>query len=288
MQHSFYGSLMKFYKNPITNYLAQFVRTNIKTLFTYPKTIWYSLRYNAGEKFILTNLDLYPYKYDAGLTEEQMNEPVRQSTTLLVATRELQLIEYLDEKITKAKREEIVDYFLSSFNELYYINSLNKEVDLPVVVFARILYAYVLIKEHNYDVTADINTLNIIADKFIKKVEFADAESISQVLHYLAYVKNTKADWGALLDALKKKHFLPEFTKVKNSDPHVFRYIEVEKDSLKKTNFGEIGNDLYIFGLKPVFDAYHACKTMGDSINTSDAIKDLEARFKQLSDKKYH
>jgi hypothetical protein len=264
------------------------LRTNVKTVFTYPKTIWYSLRYNAGEKFILTNQELYPYKYDTNLTEEQNNEPVRVSTTLLVAAKELQLIEYLDEKIAKAKREEIKDYFLTSFNELYYINHLNKELDLPVAVFARILYAYVLIKDNNYDVNVDTATLDAIVDKFIKKVEFADAESISQVMHYLAYVKNTKVDWNILMAELKKKHFLPEFTKVTNSDPHVFRYVEVDNDDLKKTNFGEIGNKLYVLGLKPVFDAYKACKTVGDRINTSSAIKDLESRFKELSDKKYH
>ena len=288
MQHPTYGTLIKFYKNPITNYIAQFLRTNVKTLFTYPKTIWYSLRYNAGEKFILNNKELYPYKYDIVLTEEQKKEPVRVSTGLLVATKELQLIEYLEEKIDKTKRDEIVDNLLQSFNELYYINHLSKDIDLPVAVFARILYAYVLIKERNYETNAEVATLDAIVDKFVKKVEYADAESISQVLYYLAYFKNIKADWATLLSELKKKHFLPEFTNVKNSDPHIFRYVEVGREDMKKTNFGEIGNDLFIFGLKPVLDAYNACKSMGERINTSSAIKDLESRFKHITDKRYH
>jgi hypothetical protein len=57
---------------------------------------------------------------------------------------------------------------------------------------------------------------------------------------------------------------------------------------MKMKNFGEINNELFIFGLKPVLDAYNACKSMGDKVNTSSAIKDLEARFQQISDKKYH
>ena len=288
MQHPYYGSLMKFYKNPFLSYISQFLKTNVKTVFTYPKTIWYSLRYNSGEKFILTNQELYPYKYDLKLNEEQKADPVRLSTTLFVATRELQLVEYLDQKVNKSLKTEIEDSLLETFNELYYINHLNKDLDLPAAVFARILYAYVLIKEHNYKVNVELDTLNNISDKFAKKAEFADAESISQVLHYLAYVQNIKADWGTLLSELKNKHFLPEFTKVTNSEPHVFRYVEVDHHDMKKTNFGEIGNDLYIMGLKPVFDAYKACKIMGDKVNTNSSVKDLESRFKQLLDKKYH
>ena len=80
MQHSFYGKLNKLYRNPSITYISKFLNTNIKTLFTFPKTIWYSLRFNSGEKFILTNTELYPYKYDVILTEEQKNEPIRLST----------------------------------------------------------------------------------------------------------------------------------------------------------------------------------------------------------------
>ena len=285
MQHSFYGKFSKLYINPSISYISKFLNTNIKTLFTFPKTIWYSLRYNSGEKFLLTNTELYPYKYDVVLNEEQKNEPIRLSTSLYVGIKEIQAMQNSSESTTAIEKNK--EDVLRNFNSLYYINSINKESDMPVAVYARILYAYVLISNLKLGAKTDKEVLRNIYDKFLLKIEFADAESISHVLFYLSFIKDYKSDWELLLNELNNKNFYPEFTKVSTNDPFIFRYQEIFDSHLKKKILSEEDNDLYILGMRSVYDSYIASKSVGDKLDFSEAIKNFEQRFPNLLENKY-
>jgi hypothetical protein len=288
MQHPIYGSIQKLYRNPFTSYIAQFLKTNIKTLYTYPKTIWYSARYNAGERFIIDNTELYPHRYDLNLIPEQENEPIRISTKLYSAVKEYQVIdvrEVKDYPFFGNTHKKLHDNLISSYSHLCYINEINENIDLPVACHSRLLYAYVLIerKRFNLKKKSDPEVLNTILNRFMDKIEYADAESIAQVAHYLAYTGNKdNRIWSVLLSSLNDKLFYPEFTKVTNKNPHVFRYEEVgEKDNKA---FDKVTSDLYLKGYRPVFDLYNALRKVGVD---ADAQKALEKRFPILKSDSY-
>ena len=118
MQHPAYGTFGKLYRNPLTSYLGKLLFTNIKTLYTYPKTVFYSARYNAGERFILDNTELYPHKYDMVLTPEQENEPLRLSTKLFASTREYQVLSVRNVKDYFNNQKRLNENFTTSFKEL--------------------------------------------------------------------------------------------------------------------------------------------------------------------------
>jgi hypothetical protein len=280
MQHPIYGTFGKLYRNPFMSYFKQILTTNIKLLYTYPKTVYYSARYNAGERFILDNTQLYPHNYDIKLTKEQENEPLRLSTKLYASVREFQVLEAKEVKDYFSQKSKLYENLIYTFTHLYYINELNDNIDLPVAVYARILYAHVLLEKKGIKLERGVKkaVLDKILNRFLEKVEFADAESISQVAHYLGHCGNKhNVIWDLLINNLRGKLFYPEFTKVSHKNPHVFRYVETsEKDH---SAYDKNTQDLYINGYRPVVDLYNALKQLGVSTDTQ---KDLELRFPMI------
>jgi hypothetical protein len=283
MQHPAYGTFGKLYRNPFTSYFGKHLLTNIKTLYTYPKIIFYSARYNAGEKFILDNTEIYPHKYDFNLNQEQVNEPLRLSTKLFTSTREYQILDKINIKDYLGGHKKVHESLTGTFSHLYYINQLNENIDLPVVVYSRILYAHVLIEKKKFHLTVEVkqNVLDKILSRFLEKIEYADAESIANVAYYLAHTGHkSSATWGILLNNISTKSFYPEFTKVINKNPFIFRYEEIKEKS--NSNFDKISEALYLNGYRPVVDLYSSLKKLDLG---HDIQKDLDTRFPDL--KKY-
>jgi len=275
-------------------FLSAFLKANIRTTFTYPKTIWYSLRYNAGEKFILHSNILYPFKYDTYVTKSQERDSVRLSTSLLTNVVEFQIQPH---KTNIYNREKILESlskdFNSSFDELYklfHYNRENNNLDVPAAVSARLLYAIANLDKINKELGQNNNqefpkeTLEFIVKCFLIKLEFADSESISQVLFSLSKLnlyENTE-NWNTIIKELSGKSFDVEHTKVTPTLPHLFRYQEVEDFSTKHRLFNELGNKLFISGYKSVFEAYYAiinATHKNSNIQASDALKSFEERF---------
>lgn len=298
MQHYKHAVFKRFYPDPDTNFLKIFFSANIKTLFTYPKTIWYSMRYNSGEKFLLYNPLLYPYGYEFAISIEEENDPVRSSTKMLSAINELEAVRYMDNagiiktKLSSKKSymDALGDNLETSFKQLHDIVRLNPECDLPVAVYARILYASAKInnsKETFRGVSAqkiDNETLRNVLEKFIQKLDYADAASISQVLYTLNTFKYyNNSTWKTLIKSLDERHFESEFTKVTNKAPFIFRYKDIPQSSFKVKGMDKLGNSLHLLGYKPIFEAYYAIsQAQNNKVNSEEYLKTMGDKFQIL------
>jgi hypothetical protein len=281
-----------------TGYLAAFLKANIRTTFTYPKTVWYSLRYNAGEKFILHSNILYPYKYDLENTHSQNKEPVRLSTSLITNIFEHQIQQFKNYNLNIEKNsKKLNSNFDQDFEELYKIfkyNIENEKFDVPVAVPARVLYAIA-----NYDkitknskIEFEKETLEFIVKQFLKKVEYADSDSISQILFAMYKLNMTEnADsWNKILEVLNEKNFDVEFTHVSPSFPHLFRYNELEEGKRKNSSVNDLGNKLFLLGYKSVFEAYYAIKNASqnnEEIKANVIINNFKEKFSELKKEYY-
>jgi hypothetical protein len=154
-----------------------------------------------------------------------------------------------------------------------------KDLDFPVIVWARALYAYSILGKnlsHLNDVT------NYSVEKFLEKINYADAESISLVLFSLArFGKYDSNTWTQLLNALEHKQFRPEFTVVKSKEPFVYRYEEVDNSSKFLDDFC---NPVFEKGYKAIYETLYALRHLSQNSNdlkdrANENIRMLEQRF---------
>lgn len=302
MQHYKYATLKKLHINPDLSYLKQFLKANIKFLFTYPKSIWYSQRYNAGEKFILMDTNIYPYFYNSAQNQKEANDPLNTSLHLFSATTESYILNYPNLKpntFSEKTKNQVSVKFNENFQSLNSLINIRLEdqqkLDLPVAFYARVLYAGV-VANSNFAASAHSgnegkHTINeesyrFCLGKFMEKIEFADAESISIVMFSLAnfgvFEENV---WRNLIDNFKGKCFAPEFTHVSNKTPHLFRYEDLDIKEIKSQYLDQFGNKLFLNGYLPVFQAYSALsKAVEQGVNADDIVKDLVQRFPEIKD----
>ena len=279
----------------LRGYISAFLKANIRTTFTYPKTIWYSLRYNAGEKFILHSNILYPFKYDIDNSKSQDKEPVRLSTSLLTNLLEFQIQAYKENNYTNEKSVKILSTnFQNNLQELYKLfqyNRENEKFDVPVAVPARVLYSIANLNKIDTGIIInekfDKEVLQFMVNCFIKKIEFADSDSISQTLYAMNKLNlyENEESWMRIIQALEGKNFEVEFTHVSPYFPLLFRYKEVEEFSRKNLFVNEIGNKLFIFGYKTLFEAYYAIKSAtekNEKIHAEELLKNLKQKFGNL------
>jgi len=298
MQHYKYSTLKKLHINPDLSYIKQFLKVNIKFLFTYPKSIWYSQRYNAGEKFILMDTNNFPYFYNIAQYQKEALDPLNISLYLLTATTESYILKYPNLKpktFSEKTIKKVSEIFRENFQNLNTLIKLrledHKNLDLPVAVYARILYAGVVANSNTEVNQSEKNTINEDAYKFclnsfVDKIEFADAESISMVMFSLSnfgiFDENI---WKKLSDNLKNKSFAPEYTQVTYKSPHVFRYEDVDVNSIKSQYLDEFGNKLFVNGFLPVYQAFSSLnKAIENGVNVGDLINNLSRKFPQLKD----
>lgn len=296
MQHYKYATLKKLHINPDLSFLKQFLKANIKLLFTYPKSIWYSQRYNAGEKFMLMNTTIYPYFYNIGQKQFEANEPLNISLHLATATTESYILNYPSLKpntFSENTKREVSEKFNHNFQ---YLNNLiniriedQQKLDLPVAFYARLLYAGVLANSINADNGNSKNTISeeaykFCVSKFLEKLEFADSESIAVVMFSLANFGVFEENiWRSLIEQLKAKTFAPEYTHVAHKAPHVFRYEEVDTQKIQSQYLDPFGNKLFLNGYLHVFQAYHALhKALERGVNVGDMVVELEKRFPEI------
>ena len=247
---------------------------------------------------------MYPYRYTLVDDLSKVKEPVFLSTKLINSIDNLQAMnyEYLEKKIVASEesKKEFIKNYNSSFYELYKsfeYNIGNAKFDVPVAVAARTLYAAAYFNNANAKENPfkqfefsdiKIETLNFILDKFIQKIQYADAESISQVMQTLTYFNYYNVEiWNKLISELKPKSFEPEYTKVRSSFPLFFRYQEVKMSSLDSIYLGPQGNDLFIHGFKSVVEAYNSLLKASyneSKIDSAEICKNLEERFNNLKD----
>jgi len=279
----------------VRGYIAAFLKANIRTTFTYPKTIWYSLRYNAGEKFILHSNILYPFKYDIDNSKFQDKEPVRLSTSLITNLLEIQIQQYKQNISPNQKSVKILTTnFQNNLQELFKLFQYNREnenFDVPVAVPARVLYSLANLNKIqtgiNINEKFDKEVLEFMVNCFIKKIEYADADSISQTLFAMNKLNlyENEESWMIIIQALQGKNFEVEFTHVTPYYPLLFRYKEVEDFSRKDMFLSELGNKLFILGYKSLFEAFYAIKKAtekNDKINADEVLKNLKQKFVPL------
>lgn len=260
MKHTKYSILRSLYINPDISYIKQFLFSNIKTLYTYPKSIWYSLRLNSGEKFMLHNPNIYPYTYNGRYSNEIDNEPVNQANKLNANLGELEVISYL----MKSRKES---YLLSklprylnesrteastTYSELLRIINLShgKETDLPVHIYSQIMYGFNVNFKFKFNNDVDIHHKENVISKFLSKIDYASAEAVTNAMGFLVNTKTFDNEiWSRLLTNFSCKEFVPEFTQVCNKTPFLFRYTEVDKKDLKNFMLDEISNQMYFLGI---------------------------------------
>ncbi len=287
MKHSTYSLVNRINISRPQLFIKRLLNSNIKTTWTNTKSIWYSMRFNAGENFIMNEKLLYPYTYDHQISESQKSEPVRLSTKLLTACTDKHYMSYVNSKTPGQIPQKLVDEnniqknFNEAFNELYkmYQYAEDNKCDCPAVVSARLIYACAIRKIEDHSILT-----NVLA-QFISKVEFADAESIGQVMLAMSkygYYKPTI--WEPLIAELQKKSFLPEFTSLSFAGAHVNRFREVSHHKLM--DIDEFGNQLFSEGYLHAFEAYVALKAASENgIKAGQLIGELEMKMPMLKSK---
>lgn len=291
MKHVNYGALNFAYQIPVFHYIKAFFNANIKTLAFYPKSLWYSQRYNAGEKFLLHNAQFYPNSYNKILSKETSNEPLNVSTKLIVGLNEKFLLDYTsiqnDKNLPdflKRYAEPINKNISESFKNLDDIVSFNitnsQNLNFPVVVWGRLLYAYAKL---GINPQRNAKKIDVVISKFMEKINFADTETISLVLFALAKLGNYKQKtWIDILNALKEKSFSCEFTKVQSKVPFVFRYEEVPVVTSKILD--DFNSKLFECGHKEILDVYYALLNAHSNSSelqplTKKAISHFESKY---------
>jgi hypothetical protein len=296
MKHNIYGIS---YLRPFSSfsYLKDLFRGLFRTSLSNPKTIWYSLRYNAGEKFILKSKHLYPYKYQFETLE---SDPVLLSNGLMNSIENLQVFNFQNKYMinkTEFSHEATFKIFNNNFYELYKsyeYNIENKKFDIPVAVSARTLYAISFFNTINFKKNAFIkineselkdNTIDFILDCFFKKLTWADSENISQVIYFLAQTKRyDEKMWNSLIEALIKNEFEAEYTSVRTAFPLFFAYEENSKKDFESFITNEEGNEIFVRGMKTICEVYNSLLKVENikGINSQEMIKTLERKFPNL------
>ena len=295
MQHFKYASLKKLQFCPEVSFFRTFIKSNIKFLFTYPKSIYYSQRYNMGEKFLLRDPNLFPYLYNHTLNEQERNSPLNFSLSLLTATNESFILKYPNLKqnafsisnINKV-HEEFKRNF-SNLNSLIIARSEDREnLNLPVAVYSRMLYASTLANSgsQSQKLYLDKNGFELCVEKFLEKIEYSDSESIAYVMFALSHFENYNINiWNLLKNSLFEKFFVPEFSQVSPKEPHVFRYEDVNVKSAESDLLDEFGNKIFIHGYFSVFLAYMSLmKANSNGVNCQEAINNLNRRFPNIKE----
>lgn len=273
MKHSRYAVVKQLYKNSYLQYFKLLASTNIKTTLTFPRSaIWYSLRMNAGENFILDNKNLYPFNYKLHYRgiQEADNSPLNLSTKLVSSINELRFKQYTREDtriqklFTQNRVNTLKDNLINSFNAIAKDIEFNNEedIDYPLVVYASLLYALGVRNNLNSFFSGGIKLSDDAVEKLIdlisKKIDYADSESLSQIM--LGLVKTSHFDigiWSKLLDRLSNVTFEAEHTAVTNKSPFLFRYVD-SKDFLSRYLYGDDICDMFFRNQLSVFDAAYA------------------------------
>ena len=260
MKHFKYSIFRAIYSNPDISYLKQFFSANIKTLYTYPKSIWYSLRLNHGEKFMLHNTNIYPYNYNFLQDNNVDTDPINRANKLNANLTEFEILNYLisnkvnDQYFTNRMPAILSNVKLeteSTYAELIRIVNLveGKDLNLPVYIYSQIMYGFNVNFKHKFNEKLDVTDKNKLIEKFIEKIEYASAEGVVNAMGYLVNTKNYNAEiWNKLVESLENKEFSPEFTKVCNKTPFLFRYQEVEDKSIKQAFLDDFSNEMFLLG----------------------------------------
>jgi hypothetical protein len=259
MKHTKYSICRALYHNPDIKYLKQFFEANIRTLYFYPSSIWYSLRLNFGEKFMLFNPNIYPFTY-GGVSGDQVEKtPVNQATKLSSNLTEFEIVTYLlknrtenyilkrlsrDINVIKSETE-------STYEELVKILNLVEEnnIDMPVFVYSQVMNGYNIGCKYKINQSINIIDSNKLINKFLGKIEYSSGEGIVNAMGYLVNTGNWDHNiWNQLISALNTKEFMPEFTKVCNRSPFLFRYREVDEKEMKNNLLDENANQMFLLG----------------------------------------
>lgn len=289
MKYNGLATIKRLYYFYPLHYIKLFLTSNIKTIFTSPKTIFYSMRYNNGENFMMHNKTLYPYQYKVDSIESSKSS-INLAYKLDACIQELTLkkLENENSNITKLYTSKTIETLNNSIDEnliellknLRYITSA--ELDLPAGVLARLLYGG--LKAENYlrktYFKSDEET-KLIIELFMKKIRFADSESLALFMSSIADLKvNDSSIWNQCLEKITELSFEPEFTKVTNSSPHLFRYVEVSTNSCKSVS--RLSSNVFYEGWRGVFLAYNSIEKAVDMDvkNSRESLSILTKRFK--------
>jgi hypothetical protein len=297
MQHFKYASLKKLQFCADTAFFRTFIKSNIKLLFTYPKSIYYSQRYNMGEKFLLRDPNLFPYFYNQKLTAQEENNPLNISLSLLTATNESFVLKYPNLKpnaFSITNINNVHEQFKKNFANLNSLITTRSEdrdnLNLPVAVYSRILYASTLAnsgsQNDNHKLYLDQVGFEMCVEKFLEKIEYSDSDSIAYVMFALSHFENYNTNvWNLLKNSLNEKYFMPEFSQVSPKEPHVFRYEDVDVKTAESDLLDSFGNKIFIHGYMPVFLAYTALmKANSNGVNCVEAINNLNGRFPNIKE----
>lgn len=304
MKHSRYSVVKQLYKNSYLQYFKLLASTNIKTTVTFPRSaIWYSMRMNAGENFILDNKNLYPFNYrlhPRGV-EQAENSPLNLSTRLITSINELRFRQYTHEnsrvqrlftsKRVNNLRDNLIESFTTIAKDIEFKN--DEELDYPIVVFASVLYAVGVSKTlenllpvEKVSLTDDV--IIKITDKISEKIEYADSESLSHIM--LGLVKTNHLDigiWSKVLDRLSNVHFESEHTAVTNKTPFLYRYVN-SKDIVSRYLYGDDTCDMFFSNRLSVYDAFYSLGLAHKGgIGCEGNLNSLNERFNFLNSEQY-
>jgi hypothetical protein len=298
-------TLSKYRAPVIKTYLSDLFKGLLRTTWQFPKTIWYSQRYNAGEKFLLHVPYLYPYKYQV-MDQIKSKEPVHMANNLNASIENLQAIYYERNVLNNPNAGQLANEkeFLLTFNQAFFelyksfeYNIENPKFDMPVAVSARTLYAAAYFERiNNFEGNSykemeasqiKSEVLEFILNKFLQKIQYADAESISQVLFCLDKFNHYPVDiWNRLIQEISNRNFEPEFTKVRPHFPIFYRYHEVSDAQNCSIHLDKVGNEIFFQGAKPIYETYNAVSRAvykNNAIQASDYLRHLEEKFASLN-----
>lgn len=282
MKYNGFGSIAKLYSNFYLNYFKTLFQTNIRLAYWTPqKAILYSTRLFQGEKFLLQNKLLYPYDHSPKSNEEA-NKPLSLSISLENSLFEADtFLDYLLEGEPKHIKDKHSEQVLTNIVEKADILGLTIQVedesklDLPVAIYARLIFAKVVGNIIKLDLKVSDETFDKTLRLYLNKLRFSDSNSISMVIYALAFRGNRDPNvWKLLFERLGQVSFESEFTKVNNCSPHLFKYREL--DSIEKDyQSGDLALHLASVGLQ---------KAVENKISgASEALSQLESRIKLIS-----
>lgn len=257
MKHLNFAFFKELGYNPTLTTIRLLAKTNIRTLFSFPKSIWYSMRYNMGEKFLLHNPYIYPYRYNADTQGEEAHQPLNLARKLDKKVEEKFIHSYALKtgstwaKFVSKDQGKIIEEFNEIMNEVLSVLKYNdvKTLDFPVFVSTRILLA---IATHENNESLDVNEegLGKLQEMISAKLDLADAESLAYLVYSLKKLNiNNKDLLQRALDELSNKYFEFEFTLVNHKSPFYFRYEEVKKENIGSKALNNLGNKLFFQGL---------------------------------------
>lgn len=243
------------------SYIKQFFKANIRTLYFFPKSIWYSLRLNQGEKFMLYNLNNYPYSYNNdSYNHKRQPEPVNVAQNLINNINEYEVLNVLvnDPKGNKwfrmgmpENKAKCLESANNSYTELVTIlnQTVQKSTDFPVFVYSSIMQGHAFNQKVKFSPDVKVDNPDALIGGFVNKIQYASAEGVVSALEFL--VSNNNYDqgvWDVIAGSLKNKEFQPEFTHVTNKTPFLFRYVEVSDKERGSSTLTEELNFFYNLG----------------------------------------